>query len=75
MPISASPACTSTGFWVPPPGTTLMLSPAFSRISSAMPPEMVYQPPPTAPAVHVSDCCARGGQGERGQERDRAEQR
>src|SRR6185436_670644 len=61
MPISASPVCTRTGFWVPPPGTTLILSPAFSRMSSAMPPEMVYQPPPTAPAVHVSDCWALAG--------------
>ncbi len=43
---------------MPPPGMTLMLRPAFSRSSSAMPPEIVYQPPPTAPAVHVSDCCA-----------------
>jgi hypothetical protein len=23
-----------------------------------MPPEMAYQPPPTAPAVHVMDCWA-----------------
>jgi hypothetical protein len=35
-----------------------MLMPAFSRMSSAMPPEIAYQPPPTAPAVHVSDCWA-----------------
>src|SRR2546427_6863463 len=53
MPISASPFCTSTGFWVPPPGMTLTVSCAFSRSSSAMPPEIAYQPPPTAPAVHV----------------------
>ena len=58
MPRSASPFSTSTGFWVPPPGTTLILRPAFSRSSSAMPPEMLYQPPPTAPAVQVSDGCA-----------------
>src|SRR5262249_20783123 len=58
MPRSASPFSTSTGFWVPPPGITLMLSPAFSRSSSAMPPEMAYQPPPTAPAVHVSEAWA-----------------
>src|SRR5688572_7090158 len=61
MPISTSPFCTRGGFCVPPPGMTLMLSPAFSRSSSAMPPEIAYHPPPTAPAVHVRLCCAATG--------------
>src|SRR5262245_26385071 len=34
---------------------TRMLSPAFSRISAAMPLEMVSQPPPATPPAHVSD--------------------
>src|SRR5689334_24379533 len=58
--ISVSPCCTSVMFWMPAPGTTLMLNEgSFDLISSTNPPACVYQPPPTWPAVHVRFfCCA-----------------
>src|SRR5882762_7718669 len=58
--ISVSPCWSLDMFWMPAPGTTLMLNDgSFDLISSTKPPACEYQPPPTWPAVHVRFfCCA-----------------
>src|SRR2546421_4722917 len=58
--ISVSPCWSLDMFWMPAPGTTLMLNEgSFDLISSTKPPACEYQPPPTWPAVHVRFfCCA-----------------
>src|SRR6266480_588887 len=58
--ISVSPCWSLDMFWMPAPGTTLMLNDgSLPRISSTKPPACWYQPPPTWPAVHVRFfCCA-----------------
>src|SRR5437660_8684103 len=58
--ISVSPCWSLDMFWMPAPGTTLMLNEgSFDLISSTKPPACEYQPPPTWPAVHVRVfCCA-----------------
>src|SRR6266850_6898273 len=57
--ISVSPCWSLDMFWMPAPGTTLMLNEAsFDLISSTNPPACEYQPPPTWPAVHVRFFCS-----------------
>ena len=58
--ISVSPCWSLLMFWMPAPGTTLMLKlGSFDLINSTKPPACAYQPPPTWPAVHVRFfCCA-----------------
>src|SRR5581483_11675209 len=56
--ISVSPCCSFDMFWMPAPGTTLMLNElSLDLISSTKPPAWVYQPPPTCPAVQVRFFC------------------
>src|SRR5213083_901608 len=58
--ISVSPAWSLLMFWMPAPGTTLMLKLAsWLRTSSTNPPACAYHPPPIWPAVQVRFfCCA-----------------
>src|SRR2546430_6559868 len=58
--ISVSPAWSLLMFWMPAPGTTLMLKLAsWLRTSSTKPPACAYHPPPIWPAVQVRFfCCA-----------------
>ena len=52
--ISVSPCWSLLMFWMPAPGTTLMLNDgSLLLMSSTKPPACVYQPPPTWPAVQV----------------------
>ena len=45
-------------FWMPAPGTTLMLNFGFLLLtSSTKPPACAYQPPPICPAVQVRSYC------------------
>src|SRR6266545_623507 len=62
--ISVSPCWSFVMFWMPAPGTTLMLKRgSFDFTSSTKPPACAYQPPPTCPAVQVrlNCCCAAAG--------------
>src|SRR5437773_9422184 len=64
--ISVSPAWSLLMFWMPAPGTTLMLKLAsWLRTSSTNPPACAYHPPPIWPAVQVRFfCCAHAARSE-----------
>src|SRR2546421_5572500 len=52
--ISVSPCWSLVMFWIPAPGTTLMLKlGSLFLTSSTKPPACAYQPPPSWPAVQV----------------------
>src|SRR5262245_59707688 len=65
MPMSASPFSTRAGFCAAPPFRTFTAMPLFSWISSAMPREIVSQPPPATPPVQMIDDWAAPGLGAR----------